>query len=357
MNKINKKINILHISSFKNTTPPKKYGGTERLVHHLCSNLSTKGFNVLLVRLKSSRGGSYESVNIKEKSLVKKTKVLIKKFKPEVIHLHFKNEKLIRCLMESNIPVVITLYNNIRKDSAWANIIQFAPSNFFFTAISENLRNRANYFSNSKRVVTTRPCYDMSLYLKTKKVKNGKYFLYLGVIARYKSVLDIVKTFSKLKEKLFIVGPCNDKNQASYFKEILKYVENFDNIKYLGETNSENEKIQIIKNSRAVILATGYDRQERNCHEAFGLTMLEANSLGVPVVGYDHGNISDYVRHQKNGLKFRNKKELISCVNIISNTNHKWTRSCKEAAKKFNSKRVVLDYVELYKRIILDNKS
>ena len=357
MIKVNKKINILHVSCFKNVTPPQKYGGTERLVHHLCESLSTKGFDVLLVGLRGSKGGSYKMVNTNKEFLLKTVKDLIKKFKPQIVHLHFKDEELIRFLMKNKISVVVTLYNNIRKDSTWINVIQSAPKNFFFTAISENLKNRANSFSNTKRVVVTRPCYDMSLYLNTKKVKNGEYFLYLGVIARYKSVLDIAKAFSKLKEKLFIVGPCNDKNQAPYFKEILKYVENFDNIKYLGETNSENEKIQIIKNSRAVILATGYDRQERNCHEAFGLTMLEANSLGVPVVGYDHGNISDYVRHQKNGLKFRNKKELISCVNIISNTNHKWTRSCKEAAKKFNSKRVVLDYVELYKRIILDNKS
>jgi len=357
MNKKHKKINILHISSFKNTTPAKKYGGTERLVHNLCSKLPKKDFNVFLIRLKGSMGGNYKSFNIQEKFIAKKTDKLIKEINPDLIHLHSRNEELISLLTKTKIPVVVTLYNNIRRNSAWVKVIRSAPYNFFFTAISENLKNRANYFSKTKRVVVIRPSCDVSLYLKNKKRENGKYFLYLGVIARYKSVLDVVKIFSNLKEKLLLVGPCNDKDQVSYFKEIIKYTKDFDNIKYFGQTNNEREKIQILKNSKALILATGYNKKERNCHEAFGLVMLEANSLGIPVAGYDQGNISDYIRHGKNGLKFKNKKELINDIDIISRSSNEWVKPCLETAKKFNLKSIVLDYVKLYKKIILDNNS
>lgn len=357
MKKTKEKIKILHISSFKNTTPPTKYGGTERLVHFLCNFLTTKGFNILLLRLQGSKGGEYKSINIKEASIIKIVKESIRKFNPDIIHIHLKDVNLIDFLSKQNIPVVITLYNNIRKDSKWINLIKKSNNNFFFTAISEDLKDRANHFSRTKRVTVSRPCYDITPYLKSRDLRvKGKYFLYLGVISRYKSVLDIVKVFSKLKEDLYLVGPCNSDDQESYFNEILQYIKKFDNIKYLGQTNNENEKINIIKNSKALILATGYDRKERNCHEAFGLVMLEANSLGVPIIGYNHGNISDYIIDKENGLKFKNKNELIKNIKEVSDIKYEWSSQCVKKAKSFEPKNVIFDYIRLYKKIILDNK-
>ncbi len=352
-----KKIKILHISSFKNTTPPKKYGGTERLVNYLCNYLTQKGLDVTVLRRSGSKGGVYKSINISSKTILKKTKELIDKTNPDIIHLHFKDKQLLRYLFEVKKPVIVTLYNNIRPNSYWVKILQSAPPHCFFTAISKNLKDRANYFSGTKRVVVTRPCYDILSNLKNKKNIEKEYFLYLGVIARYKSVLDIAKVFSRLKEKLLIVGPCNDINQASYFNEIVRYIKDFDNIKYLKETKSETEKVKIIQKSKAVVLATGYDKKERGCNEAFGLVMLESNSLGVPVLGYDQGNISDYVKDYVNGLKFKNKKEFCSDIKIISNSNFQWRKKCTKRAMGFLPNDVVLDYIRLYKNIILDNKT
>ena len=146
MEKKYKKVKILHLSSFKNTTPPKKYGGTERLVNYLCNYLRLEGFDLTLLRLKGSRGGIYKSINIESKIIVKKVKELISKTNPDIIHLHFKNEQLLEYLFKIKTPVVITLYNNIRSDSYWVKIIQSAPNNFFFTAISKNLKDYAIVF-------------------------------------------------------------------------------------------------------------------------------------------------------------------------------------------------------------------
>lgn len=75
--------------------------------------------------------------------------------------------------------------------------------------------------------------------------------------------------------------------------------------------NKETKKL--IANSKALILPTQW-------YEGFPMTIVEAYSVGTPVIGSDIGNVGDLIEEGAGGLKFncRDSKSLINAVNLLS---------------------------------------
>lgn len=347
-------MNILEISSLQEVTPPLSYGGTERFVHCLSEELSRLGNTVTVTAKEASTGGNYKLLQASESNLATIVKNYLENNSIEVIHMHTKNSELIDLLSSYSIPVVLTLHNNFRKHSGWINIINRGLKNFYFVTISRNQTERVNEALVHNNVKSVNPITNLGFGLKLDNLvpRNipQKYFLYLGVIARYKGVLDIVKEFSTLNESLIVVGPCNSISEKSYLEEIVTYTKRFPSILYRDASSSEQERNEIISSAKALVIATGYDPLESDCYEAFGLVMLEANALGIPVLGYFQGNISDYVQEGVNGYKFKNINELPELIKKLEHVNLRNT--CIEYAKKFDISIVGNNYNDFLSRIV-----
>ncbi len=142
----------------------------------------------------------------------------------------------------------------------------------------------ANQPKNEKRKTQKQ-----DLRLKTKK--NTKYFLYLGRIELKKNVLGIIEAFSLFKEqpgtkayKLVLAGPpgygCKSlklKTQNSKFRKDIILTG------YVGD----QDKWHLIKNAQALVFPSFY--------EGFGLPVLEAQAVGVPVIAGDNSSINEIV--------------------------------------------------------------
>jgi len=344
-----------------NPTPPNGYGGTERFVHQLCNNLVDSGHVLHVLCNEGSSGGKYNITRTSSNTLLDKTKGLIKEFNPEIIHINSKQKEILKYLQDINTPVVVTFYNNFRENSSWVGIIENAPKHFHFTAISNSLRERViealEYHKISidpTKILVSGYGMDVSFYTNSIHETPKDYHIYLGVIAQYKSVVDIAKEFTKLNENLLIVGPCNNEDERKYFDEIMKYTK-WKNIEYHGETKNEQEKINFLLGAKSLILNTGYDPKESDCHEAFGLVMLEANSLGIPVLGYTQGNIKDYIKDGFNGYKYRKISELGSLIKKLKTSDMK--NNCIEHAKNYDIKAIAQGYSKIFEKIISGSKS
>jgi glycosyltransferase involved in cell wall biosynthesis len=126
---------------------------------------------------------------------------------------------------------------------------------------------------------------------------KGGYFLWVGALAPYKRVDIAVEAFTRLKLPLWIVGAGQD---AARLREDLPA-----NIRVLGRI-SDAELGTLYRNARALIFTADED---------FGITPLEAQAAGRPVIAFGRGGSLETV-NAETGLFFEEQtaQSLVDAV-------------------------------------------
>lgn len=184
---------------------------------------------------------------------------------------------------------------------------KFAQNVDYFIANSEEVKSRIKKFYRRDSTVIYPPVDIPRGPVKVSLAKS--YYLTGGRLARAKHVDLIIKTFEKLNLPLKVFG----KGFGGY-KEISN-IQSTSNIKYVGEISDE-EKMNLMENAKAFVFASE--------DEDFGITPVEAMSVGTPVVAYRSGGVQESVVEGKTGVFFN---ELIS-------------ESLSKAIKKFEKTRI-----------------
>lgn len=125
--------------------------------------------------------------------------------------------------------------------------------------------------------------------------------VYFGRTAKYKRLNLLLKAFKIIKEeipssKLTIAG----KGNYDYLREIKNDLK-LDSVKLKGFVNEE-EKARILK--KAWVFVTP------SMKEGWGITVIEANACGTPVVAYDVEGLKDSIRDGKTGLLVKDGKNV-----------------------------------------------
>ena len=163
---------------------------------------------------------------------------------------------------------------------------------------------------------------------------NRDYYLIVSRLVPYKRVDIAVKAFNKLKLPLVIVGTGSQVSN-------LKFIAN-NNIKFAGEV-SEEELVKYYQGAKALIMP-----QE----EDFGITAVESQSYGVPVIAYKKGGTLDTVVEGVTGIFFL-KQEVDSMVAAVAQFNERSVinrPSLYENANRFSEKVFKKRFRELIKR-------
>jgi glycosyltransferase involved in cell wall biosynthesis len=119
----------------------------------------------------------------------------------------------------------------------------------------------------------------------------GKIIITLpGRITRLKGQLDFVQLIARLKYAGLnvhglIVGEPAQKKQA-FLHELVREINQSNLIKDISLTGHRSDLKEIMAISNIVLSLSRYV-------ESFGRTVLEALSLGTPVIGYNHGGVSE----------------------------------------------------------------
>ncbi|AXA33406.1 glycosyltransferase family 4 protein [Francisella adeliensis] len=119
------------------------------------------------------------------------------------------------------------------------------------------------------------------------KQKHG--YIYVGRLEESKGIYALLDAWSKLGKE-YVLTIIGDGDITSDLKA--KY--NAENIIFKGKCSRE-DTLSYISKSKYLI-------QPSLLYEAFGLTIIEAMSYGVPVIGFDVGTRKDFIKDQENGF-------------------------------------------------------
>jgi glycosyltransferase involved in cell wall biosynthesis len=158
------------------------------------------------------------------------------------------------------------------------------------------------------------------------------YFLAGGRLARPKRVDLAVAACTKLKLPLIVFG----KEFAGYGEELRKLAGT--NIDFVGEVTDE-AKFKLMAGAKAFIFPSE--------DEDFGITPVEAMSVGTPVIAYRSGGVVESVVEGKTGVFFDQPSmdSLIGAIKRFEKLNIK-PEDCLVRARKFSRERFKKEMVK-----------
>ncbi len=225
---------------------------------------------------------------------------------------YLKNEN-IRFLKRNIIEI---FFNYLRVwDLATASRVDYFISN------SNNVKKRIlKYYRRDSEVIY--PPVDVEgMVFETKK---QDYYLVVSQLVSYKRIDLAVEAFNELKKELIIIGEGPD------LKRLKKIARS--NIKFLGWQSSESLR-QYYANAKAFIFPG---------EEDFGITPVEAQASGTPVIGFGRGGLLETVSGGETGLFFYKQdfKDLIDIVETFEASSGKFDcYKIRENSLKFSRQR------------------
>lgn len=333
--------------------PPKKYGGTERVIYNLTEELVRRGHEVTLFASGDSQTSARlipvvpralrempEEENIyglNTNSLLNTALAYSMQQEFDVIHDHSPHVGLPTANMAAT-PVVMTWHGPYDEQmTKFFSILR----NPYLVSIS---RAQANLAPELAFIGTVYNGLEMQDYPFGKK--PGEYMLFVGRIDREKGVHHAIDAAVRLKKKLIIAAKLDDKvpHIKEYFeKEIRPRLETHKRlVTWVGEVD-EAERNKLMQGALCLLHAVTWP-------EPFGLTMIEAMACGTPVVAFNQGSIPEVVAHGKTGFVVMNVDEMVEAVRRVGEIDRAECR--RHALSKFSAKRMADGYEEIYRKAI-----
>lgn len=147
----------------------------------------------------------------------------------------------------------------------------------------------------ARRIEVIPPGVDTDSYRPDPARKGERMLLHLGRLKRYKCVDHLLRALTLLPEdlRLVIAGTGDDLPRLWELAHSLKLQ---DRVEFKGFV-SEAEKIRLYQAAQIVV--------ETSVKEGWGLTVMEANACGTPVVAADSPGLRDSLLDNETGLLYR----------------------------------------------------
>ena len=192
----------------------------------------------------------------------------------------------------------------------------------YYIAISKYIRNRIKkYYNRDAEVIY--PPVNVKEFRISKNIEN--YFLIVSRLNAYKNVDLVIDVFNELGLNLKIVG-------AGPYRKVLENMTKTKNIEFLGRLKDEELK-EVYSKCRAYIFPGKED---------FGISPVEAQASGRPVIAYADGGALETVIEGVTGLFFKenSKDSLIDTIKYFL-----------KIEEKFNQKAIINNALRFDKSI------
>lgn len=193
---------------------------------------------------------------------------------------------------------------------------------------------------------------------KERDIKNNPFKLIsVGRLIQLKGHEYAIRAVASLKNKGFeveyIIIGSGLPDYENYLQKLITELGCEREIKMLGYKNQDQIKM-LSSNYNLFLMPSTYDDNTLRC-EALGLAAIEAQAMGLPVVGFNTGGLKEAVINHKTGLivEDRNIEAITDAIIQILKDQDKYNRYSKNAKDyalaNFNNNNIFQEYSKLYK--------
>lgn len=336
------------------SVPPKKYGGTEKIVSLLADGLVEKGHDVTLFATGDSQsraklisvfpqelGNSGFKKDDGLLPLIHYKECLRRQKEFDIIHNHGQYLAMPLCEF-SQTPVVHTIHGSYYPGEVpeeKRKVLEFFK-NHRFVSISDNQRGG---MPDLNFVATVYNGIDTNQFKYTEKPR-GDYLLWVGRIVAKKRPWEAIETAKKTGIPLVIAAAIDPADRLYYEKEIKPHIDG-KFINYIGEINHDTSE-GLYGNALCTLFPITW-------HEPFGLVMVESMACGTPVVAYNIGSVPEIVVHGKTGFVVEEESGLDGLAHAVREIGNIQRGDCRaHVLAHFTKEKMVGGYIEVYKRVL-----
>lgn len=290
--------------------PVAKYGGTERIIYWLMSAMAQAGHKVSFIG-KSGTNLQREGIEFFNEDEVDDWRVLLPK-DADILHLNYPpnpNEPV-------DIPTLYTLHGNAKEGESF-------PENTVCISKKQAQNHNAEFYIYNPVNFDEYP----EEYFKQKTgLKN---FLFLAKASwSVKNLSHALKVTRKLNKHLHIIGG----------KTLIPRLSATSHGFLGGEA-----KLGVMSKCDALLFAVRW-------HEPFGIAIIEAMALGLPVFGSNYGSLPELIGEDR-GRTYNSHQEMIDGLRNLS-----WQFDSQairnSVLDQFNHHQQAQKYIEAYTKIL-----
>lgn len=290
------------------------YGGTERVIWGLGKELVKLGHEVNYLVKQGSYCDFAPVFHIDEKKPV--LSQITNDY--DIVHFIFQPEGI----EQFKLPHIITMQGN-------TNNLNELDRNTVFVSKNHALRYNSDCYVHNG--------LDWSEYLPPDINKQRKYFHFLGNAAwRVKNLTGAIEVIKKTEsEKLKVLGGVRfNINMGIRFTFSPR-------VSFAGMVGGK-KKCDLLNESKGLVFPVKW-------HEPFGLAITESLYYGCPVFGTPYGSLPEIITNEV-GFLSNKSDELAEAILSIDKYSRK--RCHEYAREEFNSKKMTLEYLKYYEKVI-----
>jgi len=327
--------------------PPKRYGGTERVVANLCDRLVEWNHQVTLFATGDSLTKA-ELVGLAPQALRGSERYVdpiawhvlmmerLYKHADDFDLIHFHTDYLqFPMARRLDTPHVSTLHGRLDLPELAPLYREFAE----MPLVSISLAQRkplpgARWVGN---VYHGLPKQSFSFT----ESPSGDYLAFLGRISPEKGLDDAIAIARASGMKLRIAAKVA-KTDEHYFRREIKPLLASSDIEFLGEIG-EHEKRAFLGEARALLFPICWP-------EPFGLVMIESLACGTPVIAYPRGSVGEILRDGESGYIVADRAAATAAVAKIEALSRRRCRQIFE--ERFTADTMARAYLSVYQSLV-----
>lgn len=287
----------------------------------------------------------------------------IKELQPDIVHIHGIMMGIIHHIKSCEkygIPVLVTLHGLIRSsETDRRSELGYMEEEFFryadahripITVVSSGVKEMAKEMykltddSNIGIINNGIELKEADAEITT--VSNEKVIVHIGRICHVKNQIMVLNAMEQIFQmdpkgyKLIFIGLETDGGELRKLINSSKFSDSIEMLEFI----SHDDVMRILKTASLNIIASKT--------EAFGLTSIEAMSVGVPTVMFS--DLESYADLSVSNAIFPIEKRDVQSLSkgILSALEYNWDRKeIIQNAKKFSMDKIVSEYINEYEKV------